>query len=72
MVLFLFGCSAQNAADRVRDHPFLVHMNDANADPDKHTMVNDLDHRLCRDLSNVDGQPTNIFICLLMLDEAKI
>jgi len=72
MVLFLFSCKARNAADRVRDYPSLVNMNEANADPDKHTMVHDLDHLLCRDLSNVDGQPTNIFICVLILDEAKI
>ena len=33
MIMFVFNCKTQNAADRVRDHPFLVRMNDANSDP---------------------------------------
>ena len=33
MIMFLFNCKTQNAADRVRDHPFLVRMNDPNSNP---------------------------------------
>ena len=33
MIMFVFSCKTQNAADRSRYHPFLVRMNDADMDP---------------------------------------
>ena len=33
MRMFLLNCKTQDAADRLRDHPFLVRPNDAHGDP---------------------------------------